>query len=168
MLPLNSCNNDPNKFYVANLSLRWGSQAFMTAIEYKFFNPNNADLNKLIDVWPVEFAGTLHFVVGVPMAYAEKVKQIALDMGLKVCEGTPTHIHDKQTVYFPLNGPNVWTLENQKRPFFHKIPYLSENQECEMIRHGQAPFPFNKARPYRFFGANGPAEMGSGLISDRS
>lgn len=28
---------------------------------------------------------------------------------------------------FPLsNAPNVWTLENRRRPFFHQIPWMTD------------------------------------------
>lgn len=134
--------NDPNKFYVVARHDRWGASAFCAEIEFKHFHPSNKVLNDQLDMKFVPFGGAINFVVGVPKKYEETVKKIARIMGMKVCDGVPTLIENGKKTFFPLNGNNVWTLENRERPFSHITPYISENMECEAIHNGHSPISF--------------------------
>lgn len=48
-------HNDPNAFYIAAFSEGWGVRAFMTAIEYKYFHPDNQELNKQMELSVIKF-----------------------------------------------------------------------------------------------------------------
>lgn len=136
--------NDPNKFYVTTNARRWGAQAFCVEIEFKHFHPSKPELNSQFDCNCIEFFGELFFVIGVPKGYQKTVEKIASAIGMKVCNGIPTVMgkNDGDRIFFPLQGDNVWTLENRKRPFRHFTPYINEDMECDKIRNGGSPITY--------------------------
>lgn len=139
---ITQANIDPNKFYVAAYWERWGALAYITTVEHKLFNPNNPELNKNFNMYTTESGSMKYFVMEVPEEYEERVKAIAVRMGLKVCDGTPNGRIRGKAAVFPLQGSNVWTLENRKRPPCHMTPYVNEDEETENIRLGGSPITF--------------------------
>ena len=139
---INAINIDPNKYYVVALDQRWGSKAYTTAIEYRYFPPSKPDLNEKFEISVIDCKNLPFYVMSVPRAFEKTAKKVARQFGMKVCDGTPTLHHQSIVKQFPLQGSNVWTLENRERHFYHQTPYITEDQECKNIRKGGQAITF--------------------------
>ena len=93
---------------------RLGAMLFMTRLEYEHFPPDT-EKNNIFDFiivqWPDDFKMNWA-VVSVPIEYKPYVYSIATECGLRVADGVPTILGGDNIQTFPLNGPNVFTLEN--------------------------------------------------------
>lgn len=109
---VDSITNDPSKFYVACMDMRFGTQVFASAVEYYLYPPHIKEQNDLFEISKINYQGYLFHVISVPREDEAKVKEIARSIGMRVADGVPTLMGQSP---FPLQGKNVWNLENQER-----------------------------------------------------
>jgi hypothetical protein len=107
--------NDPIKFYVVAMATRNGVHDFTKRVEDTYF-PVGTPANDLLEIGTTVWLGMLYLILAVPSDYTDRVKQCAREEGMKVCDGVPTMIENGTKQFFPLRGPNVWSLENRERP----------------------------------------------------
>lgn len=73
----------------------------------------------------LKWENTAYAVVEVPLADKKILEAAALECGMQLDDGTPVFIGrgEKEAVYFPLQGDNVWTLvdspQNEDIPILH-------------------------------------------------
>lgn len=103
--------HDPDRFYIIAETLRIGSQTFMTALEWRYFDPRYASKNEKFEVFLSKFEGMILFVASVPGEYKDKCYEVAEDYGMRIVDGSPVCI-GKEINAFHLKGSNVKSLSN--------------------------------------------------------
>lgn len=127
---------DPNKLYlVADLS-RPGTSLFAVRLEYTHFPPRsekNKDFEVTLIKWPEDIE-ILWSIIAVPMQYRSIVEEVAANAGLRLAEGTPMMFGSSGEHLFPVQGNNVYTLENIKN---HPV-YTASEQDLINLKEAES------------------------------
>lgn len=110
---------------------RIGVLAFITFLEYRHFPPKpfNDDFQMALVRWEMmEYA-----VVVIPRAKEDLARVILKELGLRIADGIPRCISSTGTCSFPIDLPNVFTIENVPGHFAYKNdPALEKTAfDCE-------------------------------------
>jgi len=90
---------------------RPGVMPFLTQLEHNYFPPGTKKNNEFIMV--ISAWKDVNWVIaGIPKEYMEKAKRIADSFRLKIIDGIPYMVIEGELISFPINGKNVFTLEN--------------------------------------------------------
>lgn len=160
---------DPSRVALVMMANRIGVQSFVTFLEYTYFRPGTP-MNSHFRFAIVKWEELKWFVVIIHKKHLQKADDLAKLLGLRRADGVPTMIHagknldavgvarSKETarrvfgeslgaemegmavVRFPLDAPNVWTMENIEGHFtYENNPELEakarafEAQACEQV-----------------------------------
>jgi hypothetical protein len=142
-----------NRFYVVCDTIRNGTADFCSGVEFTYYPPckcrsktpnteetmledlvheegcGNDQANKL-EMHYQSFQSMFYAVLSVPLEDAGLVMDAARQLGMKVCDGVPTMINSGRRNDFPLQGRNVWSLENRERP----ATAMSQEDQLEQLR----------------------------------
>jgi hypothetical protein len=101
-------------------SLRLGCGLFAVLLEHRHFSPRDRALNDQYEFHLVPAPDDLLFyLILVPGQYRETVDAVAQECRLRLVDGVP-HIFGGGAVWdFPVNKPNVFTLENLEGSFVY-------------------------------------------------
>lgn len=128
---------NPSRVALVTMANRVGARVFMTFLEYKYFTPGTP-MNAHFRMACVTWAEIKWFVIIIHKKHLEKADHLAKLFGLRRADGVPTVIYwegydkvqgvaavrdpatakkvapDLREVVerFPLDAPNVWTMEN--------------------------------------------------------
>ena len=122
---------DPNRIYIVCHIHRPGSMSFMTALEWRHFDPEGCmvegrrHLNDQYELVIKTWSGLTYAMISVPESYKKEVWKVAEDYGMKLAEGIPRLITSEGFDSFPFDGPDFYTLENKSGS---KV-YSADNQK---------------------------------------
>jgi len=97
---------------------RIGVLAFATFLEYRHFPPlpRNDDFMMALLKWEeMKWA-----IICIPRSQEHLVPPILAELGLRIADGVPTCISSAGTTFFPIQQPNVFTIENVAGHFVYK------------------------------------------------
>jgi len=109
-------NPNPSKFYLVCLCLRNGTSQVMTRLEHFYYPPEtekNDEFELSISTWNEQ----MYAIIGIPIGDREICEKVVKMEGMRIADGVPTLISNGAYEYFPMRGPNVFTLENNTRNF---------------------------------------------------
>lgn len=97
---------------------RLGVRAFIQELEYTHFPPlpHNDEFQVWCELWE-EIAWA---VVVIPKEKRHLADPILAKLGLRVADGVPHVITLEETIPFPVNQPNLFTLEHVNRHFAYR------------------------------------------------
>lgn len=98
---------------------RIGVISFMTFLEYRHFKPGTP-ANELFQMALINWETMGFALVVIPWIHLEQAKWILKQLGLRVADGVPTLIHAGGVKRFPIDLPNVFTVENIAGHFLYK------------------------------------------------
>lgn len=121
-----------DRFFVVAAAYRPGAELFVTRLEYE---------NNVFDFFILPWEGDDYYICAVPMAFRATVEQVATEARMRLADGVPTMFTSAGIKRFPIQGQNVWNLENDPN---HRI-YLTnqssaieeERQEVARLRAAQ-------------------------------
>lgn len=105
-------SKDKSKLFIVSMIDRPGSSVFASDLEYNHFPPGTP-LNDAYQFYIKKWEELTWVIIQVPMIYKELVWEIAERHGMRVADGIPMILSNKGRVSFPLQGDNVFTLENK-------------------------------------------------------
>jgi hypothetical protein len=102
---------------------RPGVTEFMTTLEYTHFIPGT-DRNELFQLRIWQWMDIAWVIVTIPRDDEEKARTVAKQAGLRLAPAFPVSVDpDGNMVMFPVQGENVFTLENQRgHPVYKNDP----------------------------------------------
>ena len=105
--------DDKNSIYLVGMIRppRPGVRSFFQKLEYSYFPPGT-DKNDDFTFAFVEWEGTIWSVAGIPRDYFEIAKEIAKEFKVRIAGGIPNMVSEGKVIFFPIDGDNVFTLEN--------------------------------------------------------
>jgi hypothetical protein len=111
----------------------------MTFLEYGYFVPDTP-ANAEFDVFQVPFAQLFFFLVVIPKAKSGPAEQLMRKLGLRCADGVPLVIDGQSRHLFPLNLPNIFTLEPIPGHFLYAndpaqelVACAAEDRACEKV-----------------------------------
>jgi hypothetical protein len=128
-------SRDPNYVWLAVMVSRPGAQWFMRHLELKFYRPETPR-NRLLDMillkWPDDMP-MLWAICRIPMSEKQNLYDAAKATGMRVGDGIPQMFGGNGIEKFPLDGPNVFTLENSRE----SILYSGGEEDIKRIEKEQ-------------------------------
>jgi hypothetical protein len=103
---------DDEYLFVFSMSIRPGALRFMHELEHTFFPPGT-ELNMKYSLIYVNWSQMMWIGVRIPLEMRTCADVTARRTGMRVANGVPTMIGGGGIIQFPLNGPHVYTLENE-------------------------------------------------------
>lgn len=131
MKDLQKAANDPSRFHIVGDINRIGVNLFMVKLEYTHYPPRSGK-NHLFDVrilkWPHD---DFNFwaICSIPTEDRSLAERIIEECGLRLAHGTPIMLCGGKEHYFPMQGENVWSLEN-----CHGHPIYNDRAAAEKLR----------------------------------
>ena len=125
---------DSSRIHYVALNLRPGALLFSNLLEYIYFHPKEDPMeNTVFHCEPVTWMEMLWYITTIPKEHIPKAEEIAEKLFLRISDGVPTILGGEQrAVQFPMNFPNVWTIENKgggpKRMYFAPDDPLLKNE----------------------------------------
>lgn len=107
-----------NYIYIILGMFRPGALTFLTKLEYEYFPPSediNDTLNDLFTVHIASYEGNTYSIIGVPMEYLDKCRQLADSIGLQLINGYPMTANKKDSLsHFPISHSQdlTYTVQN--------------------------------------------------------
>lgn len=126
-----SCK-DPNRLYLIGDMYRLGVKLLSVRTEYTYFSPRRGknDLFELIILkWP-DSDSLMWSIISMPMEYHARIEELAKQCGLRFANGIPTIFNSDGVQQFPIDGSNVYTLENTHN---HTI-YTNKGSDFELLK----------------------------------
>lgn len=104
---------DPRNVHYLGMMVppRPGVRIFSTRLEYEHFVPGTTR-NELYKIAIINWEDFIWILVSIPTGDASLAEKIAEECGLRFADGVPTIIASEGIVQFPINEPNLFTLEN--------------------------------------------------------
>lgn len=106
-------------FLVTMQPRRIGGYAFMSFLEHRWFTPVPAP-SKDYELARIEWEGMLLFLCLIPKSKLPAAQAIARELGLRFADGVPHVISSQGVAVFPIDEPNVFTLENIPGHFVYR------------------------------------------------
>lgn len=107
---------DGRHFIVVVMEMRPGALTFIQQLEWQEYEPGT-ERNKLFQMFRAKWENDLYFVIVVPLKHKQLIANFAPRVGMRIADGVPTVIQSRdgkvEPTFFPVQGPNVWTLENR-------------------------------------------------------
>lgn len=103
--------DDKSRLFIVTMMTRPGAGVFLVDLEYHHYppgSPKNHDFQMIVSVWSDMEWATIH----VPIEHKELVEEVAKRNGMRLADGVPTLLGNGAPEVFPVNGDNVFTLEN--------------------------------------------------------
>jgi hypothetical protein len=126
------------------LSIRVGVEEFVTRLEFTHYHPNNAERNDLLSLRSLIWSELPWVVISVPLEENHLVQEIAEMSTMRIASGRPVVISGDKTDSFPINGKNVFTIENMPgHPIYRNDSAINsalrtaENELVDRIREGK-------------------------------
>jgi hypothetical protein len=105
---------DQSRLFLVSILDRIGVQGFSTELEWTHFSPRGSP-NDLFDIdlvkWPDP--DMVFIVISIPADYRPQAEALAEKWSLRIANGVPLVLTVGRQEWFPIQGPNVWTLENR-------------------------------------------------------
>jgi|SRR6516225_3740662 hypothetical protein len=114
-IPLEVLAGDRNVFYVIGACFRPGVVVFATRLEHEHYRPGsgkNCKYRLVIVNWPLDEWKIHWYVVGFPIEDRHTAEALAKECGLRFADGVPCMLSQGKHEFFPMDGPNVYNLEN--------------------------------------------------------
>ncbi len=104
---------DPDRVYFIGMFIprRPGVELFATRLKYEHFPPWT-DKNEDYVLRIINWQDMIWIIIDIPGECIEVARKIAEESGIKFADGVPTAISSEGRVQFPLDGENVFTMEN--------------------------------------------------------
>ena len=104
---------DPGRVYFIGMFIprRPGVELFATRLKYEHFPPWT-DKNEDYVLRIINWQDMIWIIIDIPGECIEVARKIAEESGIKFADGVPTAISSEGRVQFPLDGENVFTMEN--------------------------------------------------------
>jgi len=90
---------------------RPGFRLFITRLEYEHYVPDTVR-NELLKLAIIDWESMIWAMVSIPKKEVPLAEKIAGECGLRIVNGVPTFIDKTGISQFPVNEPNLFTLEN--------------------------------------------------------
>lgn len=103
---------DPTKISYVVLLDRLGAYECIVRLEYTHYQPKT-DRNDLFGLVLVQWQGVHWAIITIPKEEAPLMQEVADQCGLRVANGVPTMIGGGGIARFPVDGDNIFTLENK-------------------------------------------------------
>lgn len=127
---------DQTGFIVMLSPRRLGALAFIVFLEYRHFPPT--PVNDEFQFALMNWEGMRLGLVLIPTAKRGLADAIMSELGLRAANGVPHVISSTGSVHFPIDLPNVFTIENiaghfvyKNDPVLHKSAFDFEGEACE-------------------------------------
>lgn len=101
---------------------------FGMILEHRYYDPRNRALNDQLQYFIVNWKHMRCAVIAIPLEDRPKAEECARESYLRLADGVPTLITEKGPEFFPIQGPTVFTLEND----WDHIPW-KPHQIAEML-----------------------------------
>jgi hypothetical protein len=88
-----------------------GLMLFCIRFEHEYFPPDDPDKNKQFQIVLTNWKEMIWMVIEFPKEYEETAKKLVEETGLRIARGVPAAIDEDGIHPFPVNGPNVFTLQ---------------------------------------------------------
>ena len=98
---------------------RVGGLAFLTFLEHRHFTPVPLPKDDY-ELFQIQWEGTLLVLCLIPGSKRMEAHAIAKELGLRFADGVPHIISTGGAVHFPIDLPNVFTVENVPGHFVYK------------------------------------------------
>lgn len=121
--------NNKSKFYLIVLAMRPNVSACIMDLEYTHYEPDTPK-NDLFQLYKYHWQDMLWFIVEIPQADRHLAEAMAQKYHLRIVDGIPTIIGDGKVSHFPLEGDNVWCIENTN----NKMSPPEEQERCTQIQ----------------------------------
>ena len=120
---------------------RIGVQAFSVFLEYRHFTPRDPVLNAKFEYALIHAPDEIIFsLILVPMSCRPVVEAIAAELRLRLADGVPHILGGLKPWHFPVDKPNVFTLEQQggsfiylNSPALYRAALAVEMEKCEQV-----------------------------------
>lgn len=104
---------DPRNVHYIGMLMppRPGVRLFSTRLEYEHYVPETVR-NELFKIALINWEDIIWILVSIPKEDAPLAEKIAEECGLRFADGVPTIFASEGLTQFPVNEPNLFTLEN--------------------------------------------------------
>lgn len=128
---------------------RLGGRAFMTFLEYRHFPPRSP-VNAEFCLVTMKWEGIIWNVVIIPKAKRGLADALMSELGLRAANGVPHVFTNQGQAHFPVDVPNLFTIENvaghfvyRNEPASQKTAYDFEDEACDKViaEHERARHP---------------------------
>ena len=103
--------SDPTQLKIVSMLQRPGTQAFMEETENTHYTPGT-ERNALFNLNLLNWEGLVWCIIAVPIGDRALVEAILPRHGLRMVLGTPYMIGGGKAATFPMDGKDVFSLEN--------------------------------------------------------
>lgn len=103
--------SDPQWLHLATLMNRPNVWECSTEVENTHYAPMTPR-NDLYNIRKLEWEGLMWAIISIPAGDRKLFEHIATKHGIRIADGTPTMVSSAGVSRFPLDLPNVFTLEN--------------------------------------------------------
>lgn len=120
MAELKACiTPDKIGFILMYAPRRIGVISFATFLEYRHFKPGTP-ANDQFEMALVKWEQMNFAIVVIPRIHRNQAQWILKQLGLRLADGVPTVIESSGVKHFPIDLPNVFTVENIEGHFAYK------------------------------------------------
>lgn len=141
---------DLEKFSVICMMMRPGVMLFQSILENKYFPVGTPENDKEFEWRILEWMDLKWTIVTIPFAKKDFAYRAAEEAKMKIADGIPRMAVDGEWHSFPMDSPNVFSIENQSGSKIYEGPggvqdaNVEENLQVQRVRKEHGPPYFNE------------------------